>query len=109
MTWLYLVIAILAEVIATSALQSSQGFTRLIPSIVTVTGYIISFYMLSLALKYIPLGIVYAIWSGVGIFLLAIIGYFLYKQTLDFAAILGLGFIITGVVIINLFSKTVSH
>lgn len=109
MTWMYLVIAILAEVIATSALQASQGFSRLTPSIITVIGYIISFYMLSLALKHIPLGIVYAIWSGVGIFLLAIIGYFLYKQTLDFAAILGLGFIITGVVIINLFSKTVSH
>lgn len=109
MTWIYLVIAILAEVIATSALQASEGFTRWVPCLITIIGYLISFYMLSLALRTIPLGIAYAIWSGVGIILLAFIGYFLYKQTLDFAAILGLGFIITGVVIINLFSKTVSH
>lgn len=109
MNWLYLAIAILAEVVVSSSLLASHGFTRLIPSLVTVIGYIISFYMLSLALRQIPLGIAYAIWSGVGIVLLAVIGYFLYKQTLDFAAILGLGFIITGVVIINLFSQTVGH
>lgn len=109
MTWLYLAGAILAEVIATSNLQSSVGFTKLVPSIISVIGYIISFYLLSLAVKQIPLGIAYAIWSGVGIVALAAIGYFFYKQTLDIAAIIGLGLIILGVVVINVFSKSVGH
>ncbi|NOL50916.1 DMT family transporter [Pelistega suis] len=109
MTWLYLAIAIVAEVIATSNLQSSMGFTKLGPSIITIMSYIISFYFLSLALKQIPIGIAYAIWSGVGIVALACIGYFLYKQTLDIVAMIGLGLIILGVVIINVFSKSVGH
>ncbi|NEN74777.1 multidrug efflux SMR transporter [Pelistega sp. NLN82] len=109
MSWVYLAIAICFEIIATSALQASNGFTKLGASVITVMSYIICFYMLSLALRQIPLGIAYAIWSGAGIVLLAIIGYFLYKQTLDIPAIIGLGFILAGVIIINVFSKTVSH
>lgn len=109
MTWLYLAVAIIVEVIASSALKTSIGFTKLVPSMIAIIGYIISLYFLSLALKYIPIGIAYAIWSGVGIVALACIGYFLYKQTLDIAAMIGLGFIILGVVIINVFSKSVGH
>ncbi|ETD66667.1 multidrug transporter [Pelistega indica] len=109
MHWIFLIIAILAEIIATSALQASNGFSKLLPSMTSVVGYIITFYMLSLAIKQIPLGIAYAIWSGVGIVVLALIGYFFYKQTLDLPAIVGLGMIVVGVIIINVFSNTISH
>lgn len=109
MNWLYLALAIVAEVIATSNLQSSMGFTKLVPGMIAIIGYIISFYFLSLALKQIPIGIAYAIWSGVGVVALACIGYFFYKQALDIAAMIGLGFIILGIVIINVFSKSVGH
>ena len=109
MKWVYLSIAILAEVIGTSALKSSEGFTKIIPSTVVVTGYGIAFFFLSLTLENIPVGIAYAIWSGVGIVLISIIGYFFYKQSLDPPAMVGIAFIITGVLIINLFSKSVSH
>lgn len=109
MPYLYLAIAIITEVIATSALKASAGFTELMPSIIVVTGYAISFYFLTLVLRTIPIGITYAIWSGVGIVLVAIAGAFLYKQIPDLPAIIGMGFIIFGVAIIHLFSKTVGH
>jgi small multidrug resistance pump len=104
--WLFLVIAIVAEVIATSCLKSSQGFTRLLPSLATITGYAIAFFFLSLALKAIPVGIAYAIWSGVGIVLISTIGWLLFKQSLDTPALLGMGLILSGVLIINLFSTS---
>ena len=109
MKYLFLTIAIVAEVIATSALKSVEGFSRLGPSAVVVIGYGVAFYFLSLTLKTIPVGIAYAIWSGLGITLVSIVGYFFYKQTLDTPAILGLLMILAGVVVINVFSKTVSH
>ncbi|NLD94407.1 MAG: multidrug efflux SMR transporter [Fibrobacter sp.] len=109
MKWLFLSIAIFAEAIATSALKSSEGFTKLIPSIVVIAGYGIAFFFLSLTLKSIPIGIAYAIWSGVGITLISIIGYFVFKQQIDFPAIIGISLIISGVIVINMFSKTISH
>lgn len=107
--WIFLVIAIVSEVIATSALKSSAGFTRLWPSIIVVTGYASAFYFLSLTLNVIPIGIAYAIWSGVGVALIALISWLYFKQPLDFAAIVGLLLIVAGVVVINLFSKSVAH
>jgi len=109
MQWLYLGAAIVAEVIATSVLKASEGFTRLIPSLVVLIGYSTAFYFLSLTLRTIPLGIAYAVWSAVGIALVSAIGWLLYKQSLDAPAIIGIGFIVTGVVIINGFSKSVAH
>lgn len=104
--WLFLIIAIVAEVIATSCLKSSEGFTRLLPALATVTGYAIAFFFLSLALKAIPVGIAYAIWSGVGIVLISTIGWLLFKQSLDTPALLGMALILSGVLIINLFSTS---
>ena len=109
MKYIFLTIAIIAEVIATSALKSVEGFSRLAPSAVVVIGYGVAFYFLSMTLKAIPVGIAYAIWSGLGITLISIVGYFFYKQNLDFPAILGLLLILAGVVVINVFSKTVAH
>tara|TARA_B100001173_G_scaffold159656_1_gene138132 strand:+ start:147 stop:473 length:327 start_codon:yes stop_codon:yes gene_type:complete len=108
MKWIYLSIAIVAEVIATSSLKESQGFTRLIPSIITFIGYSFTFYFLSLTLKEIPIGITYAIWSGIGICLLSIIGYFRFNQTLDFGSIIGIGLIGLGVIVLNIFSKNLN-
>jgi small multidrug resistance pump len=104
-----LLIAILAEVIGTSALKASEGFTKIGPSIIAIFGYMIALYFLSLALKDIPIGIAYAIWSGVGITLISIIGYIFYKQSLDIAAIIGIILIFLGIFVINLFSKSVTH
>ncbi|MFC0219771.1 small multidrug resistance pump [Pseudochelatococcus lubricantis] len=107
--YIYLAIAIVCEVIATSSLKTAEGFTRLVPSLITVAGYVISFYFLSLTLKFIPVGIVYAIWSGIGIVLIALVGFVAFQQKLDLPAIAGLAMIIGGVLVINLFSKTVGH
>ncbi len=107
--WIYLSIAIICEVIATSALKESAGFTRLWPSVVVVAGYSITFYCLSLILEAIPVGVAYAIWSGAGIALITLIGWVYFGQSLDAAAIAGLALIIAGVLVLNLFSKTVSH
>ena len=104
--WIYLFLAILAEVSATTALKSSQEFTKLWPSLIVVIGYCLSFYLLSLTLKVIPLGITYAIWAGAGIVLVAVSGTIIYKQRLDLPAILGILLIISGVLILKLFSKT---
>lgn len=109
MKYLMLLVAIIAEIIATSSLKASEGFTKLWPSIITVAGYGIAFYFLSLTLKSIPLGIAYAIWSGLGIVLVSIIGVLVYHQKLDLAAIIGLSLIVVGVVVLNVFSKSSVH
>jgi small multidrug resistance pump len=104
-----LIVAIVAEVIATTALAQSASFTRLGPSIVTVIGYSIAFVFLSFALRVMPTGVVYAIWSGLGIVLIALVSWIWAKQSLDWPALLGLGLILSGVLVINLFSDTVGH
>tara|TARA_Y100000588_G_C14103324_1_gene859794 strand:- start:383 stop:712 length:330 start_codon:yes stop_codon:yes gene_type:complete len=104
MAYAYLLIAILSEVLATSMLKASDGFTKLIPSIVTFIGYSVSFYFLSMVLKYIPMGISYAIWSGLGIVLISIVGLLVFKQELDLPGIFGMVLIISGVIVIHLFS-----
>ncbi len=109
MAYLYLAIAIIAEVIATSALKASAEFTRLIPSIVVVIGYCVAFYFLTLVLRSIPIGVTYAIWSGLGIVLITLVGVFAYKEIPDTPALIGMGLIIAGVIVINLFSKTTAH
>ncbi|MBK1679036.1 DMT family transporter [Rhodocyclus tenuis] len=109
MHWLYLAIAIVSEVIATSALNATQGFTRWLPSLIVVIGYAAAFYFLSLTLRAIPLGIAYAVWSGVGVALIALIGWAVYQQPLDLPAMIGIGLIVAGVAVLNLFSKTLSH
>lgn len=101
-----LLAAILCEVTATTFLQKSEQFTRLLPSLIVVVGYGASFYFLSVCLKVIPVGLAYAIWSGLGILLISVIGYLFLGQKLDFAAIVGLALIIAGVVVINLFSRS---
>ena len=107
--YLYLAVAIAAEVIATSALRAAQGFTVLIPSAIAIVGYVVAFYFLSLTLKTMPVGVAYAIWSGVGIVVVSIVAMVLYKQVLDLPALLGMGMIMAGVLVINLFSKTTGH
>lgn len=106
MSFLYLIIAIVAEVIATSAMKASDGFSQLSASIITVIGYAVAIYFLSLTMKMIPVGITYALWSGAGIILVSLVGFFYYKQHLDLAAIIGLVFMIIGILIIHLFSKS---
>lgn len=103
----WLSIAILAEVIATSALKTTEGFTRLVPSLVCVAGYCIAFYGLSIALRTISVGVAYAIWSGVGIVLVSLVGLIWFKQYLDFPAFIGIALILAGVMVINVFSNTV--
>jgi small multidrug resistance pump len=109
MAYLYLAIAIIAEVTATSALKASEEFTKLIPSIIVLIGYGISFYFMTLILRTIPIGITYALWSGLGIVLVTIVGIFLYKQIPDTAAVIGMSLIVSGVVIIHIFSKTIDN
>lgn len=106
MHWLHLSIAIVAEVIATSALKAAAGFTRPLPSLVVVAGYGLAFYFLSLTLRVIPMGVAYAVWSAVGIALVSLIGWLVYDQRLDAPALLGMGLIIAGVAVIQLFSRT---
>ncbi|MEG2831008.1 MAG: multidrug efflux SMR transporter [Edwardsiella sp. (in: enterobacteria)] len=107
--YLYLAMAIGAEVIATTALKATQGFSRFGPSLVVVVGYAIAFWGLSQVVKSIPLGVAYAIWSGMGIVLVSLAAYWLYQQTLDWAALLGMAMIVGGVLVINLFSHTSAH
>lgn len=107
--WLAIGIAIIAEVIATTSLKASKEFTLLIPSTIVVIGYCVAFYFMTISLRVLPVGIMYAIWSGTGIVLVSLLGWVVYKQTLDIPAILGLGLIIAGVLVINLFSTSVSH
>ena len=109
MQFVYLAVAILAEVVATSALKATNGFTVLRPSLVVILGYGTSFYFLSLALRSINIGIAYALWSGLGIVLISALGWLLYRQALDAAAVIGMGLIVAGVGVIFLFSRTVAH
>lgn len=109
MKYLILAIAIVCEVIATSALKASEGFSKPWPSLIVVVGYGIAFYCLSLTLKSIPVGIAYAIWSGLGIVLVSAAGWILYKQKLDTGAIVGMLLIIAGVIVVNVFSKSEAH
>lgn len=109
MKYLYLATAIIAEVIATSSMKLSDGFTRPLWSVITILGYAIAFYCLSLTLKTIPTGIAYAIWSGVGIVLIALISWLFQGQKLDAPAIGGMALIVAGVVVMNVFSKTAAH
>ena len=104
MSYIYLAIAILSEVIATASLKASNGFTNLFPSLIVLVGYSVSFYFLSLVLKVIPVGVSYAIWSGVGIVLISIISFVFYGQRLDGTSIIGIGFITVGVMIIQFYS-----
>lgn len=109
MAYLYLTIAIIAEVIATSALKASAEFTKLVPSIAVVVGYCTAFYFLTLVLRTLPIGITYAIWSGLGIVLITLVGIFAYKETPDIPALIGMALIIAGVAVINLFSNMTNH
>ncbi len=107
--WTCLAIAIVAEVMATSALTASVGFTKPLPSAGVVIGYGVAFWFLSLSLKNIPVGIAYAVWSGVGIVLISMIGWIVFRQSLDVAALAGMALIIAGVLVIHLFSNSVAH
>ena len=107
--YVYLALATVAEVIATSALKASEGFTRLGPSLLVAAGYGVAFYFLSLTLKSVPVGVAYAIWSGAGIVLIALIGWLVLKQRLDLPAMLGMALIVAGVAVIQLFSKAAAH
>ncbi len=109
MAYVYLGLAIIAEVIATSSLKATEEFTKIGPTIIMIVGYGVAFYCMTLALRAIPLGITYAIWSGLGIVLVSIVGIVLYDEKLDLPAAIGMGLIIAGVVVINAFSKMVQH
>ncbi|PRX38091.1 small multidrug resistance pump [Meinhardsimonia xiamenensis] len=109
MPYLYLIAAIIAETIGTTALQASQQFTRLWPSVTVVLAYGVSFYLLGMALKYIPVGVAYAIWSGLGIVFIALIGLVIFGQRLDWPAILGMAMILGGILVIHLLSDTAPH
>lgn len=107
--WLTLAIAIVAEVIGTTALKASDGFSRLWPSAIVVVGYGVSFYCLSLVLRSIPVGITYAVWSGLGIVLISLVAFAVYGQRIDLAGLIGMGLIIAGVLVLNLFSNSAPH
>ncbi len=109
MAYLYLAVAIVAEVIGTSALKATEQFTKLVPSLIVAAGYATSFYFMSLVLKTMQVGVVYAIWSGCGIVLVSIVAFIIYKQSLDLPALVGIGLIVAGVVSINAFSKMGGH
>lgn len=107
--YLALGIAIVAEVIATTALKASDSFTRLLPSLLAVTGYAVAFYFLTITLRTVPTGIAYAIWSGLGIVLITIASFLVYRQTIDLPGLVGMGLIIAGVVVLNVFSTSATH
>jgi len=109
MTYFYLALAIAAEVAGTSLLKATEEFTKLIPTTFLAIFYIISFWLMTLALRDLPLGVVYAVWSGLGIVLVAIIGAFVYKEVPDLASMIGMALIISGVVVMHLFSKSIQH
>lgn len=107
--WISLSLAIIAEVIATTALKSSDGFNRLWPSVLVVVGYAAAFYFLSATLKHMPVGIAYAVWAGTGTVLVTLVGVWLFRQSLDLAGVVGIALIIVGVLVLNLFSKSTLH
>ena len=109
LAYLYLGVAIVCEVVATSAMRASNGFTRLGPTAIVAIGYGLAFYLLSLTLRTVPVGVAYAIWSGLGIVLVSLAAYVIYHQELDFAAIAGMALILSGVMVMNVFSKAVVH
>ena len=109
MAYLYLAIAIIAEVTATSALKASEEFTKLVPSTIVVVGFLTALYFMTLVLRDIPVGITYAIWSGLGIVLVGVVGFILYDERPDLPAMIGMALIILGVIVINVFSKTVHN
>lgn len=109
MPYLFLTIAIVGEVIGTSALKAAEGFTRLWPSLLAIAGYAVAFYFLSLTLKFLPIGTAYAVWSGLGIVLVATAGWLLFGQRVDLWGAIGMGLIIAGVVVLNFVSKTTPH
>ena len=109
MKWIYLIIAIITEVIATSALKESEGFTKAIPSLIVIIGYSMTFYFMSLTLREMSVGITYAIWSGMGILLITLIGYFRYNQMIDAPAVLGMSLIALGIIILRFFSNSVDN
>ena len=103
--WVYLGLAIFSEVVATASLKSTEGFTRLVPSIVVLVGYSAAFYFLSLTLDTIPIGVAYAVWSGVGVATITLVSFVVYDQKIDAAGLLGIGLIVAGVVVLRLFSE----
>ncbi|CAN7354651.1 MULTISPECIES: DMT family transporter [Aminobacter] len=109
MNYIYLIVAVAFEVVATSALKETNGFTRLWPSVIALAGYACAFYFLSLVLRQVPVGIVYAMWCGAGIVFITAIAWIWFRQTLDLPALLGIGLIMAGVIVINLFSKSIAH
>ncbi len=109
MHYFYLMAAVLAETIGTTALQASQQFTRLGPVLIVIAAYGASFFLMSLTLKVMPVGIVYAIWSGLGIVLIALIGFIVFGQRIDLPAVLGMAMILVGILVIHLFSNSASH
>jgi small multidrug resistance pump len=109
LNYVYLVVAVVFEVIATTALKQTEGFTRLLPSLASIGGYALAFYFLSLPLRTMPVGIVYAIWCGAGIVFITAIGWVWFRQALDLPALAGMGLIMAGVIVINLYSKTLVH
>ncbi len=109
MPYVYLPVSIIAEVVATSALKASDGFSKLWPSVIVVVGYGIAFHFLALTLKTIPVGVAYAIWAGAGVTIVAIVGWLLFGQKLDAPAIIGMALIVTGVVVMQAFSKSTGH
>ena len=104
--WVYLGLAIVSDVLATASLKSTEGFTRLVPSIVVLVGYSAAFYFLSLTLDTIPIGVAYAVWSGVGVATITLVSFVLYEQKIDVAGLVGIGLIVAGVVVLRLFSET---
>ena len=104
--WVYLGLAIVSEVLATASLKSTEGFTRLVPSIVVLVGYSAAFYFLSLTLDTLPIGVAYAVWSGVGVATITLVSFVLYEQKIDVAGLVGIGLIVAGVVVLRLFSET---
>lgn len=109
MNYIYLIVAVAFEVVATSALKETNGFTRLVPSLIALAGYACAFYFLSLVLRTVPVGIVYALWCGAGIVFITAIAWIWFRQALDLPALIGIGLIMAGVMVINLFSKSVVH
>lgn len=106
---IFLLLAVAAETVGTTALQASHQFTRLVPSVIVVIGYAVSFYLLAYTLKFMPVGVVYAIWSGLGIAFIALIGLVVFGQRLDLPALFGIGLILAGIVVIQLYSSTAAH
>lgn len=109
MNYAYLSIAIAFEVVATTALKATEGFTRLGPSLITLVGYALAFYFLSLTLRTMPVGLIYAVWSGAGIVLITAIGWLYFRQSIDAPGLIGIGLILAGVLVVNLFSKSMGH